>query len=32
MGRFLYPACEVELTVLLLIAQRSVVNRKLMGS
>ena len=31
MGRFLYPACEVELTVLLLTAQRTVVNRKCMG-
>ena len=32
MGRFLYPACEVALTVLLLTVQRTVVNRKLMGS
>ena len=30
-SRFLYPACEVELTVLLLTAQRTVVNRKFMG-
>ena len=32
MGRFLYLACEVELTVLILTAQRTVVNRKFMGS
>ena len=32
MGGFLYPAYEVELAVLLLTAQRTVVNRKCMGS
>ena len=32
MGRFPYPADEVDLTALLLSVQRTVVNRKFMGS